>query len=199
LDIFIGSCWAFSAIAAVEGLNKLRTGQLVCLSEQELIDCDHLVNQGCRGGLMEPAFEYIQKNMGISTEKDYPYTGKDGLCDLEKARKHVGRIKGYSTVPANDEKSLQAIVAKQPVSIAIDAGSYEFQLYGSGIFEGFCGVNLNHGVTAVGYGEEGGNKYWIVKNSWGPNWGEGGYIRMKRDSTEKAGLCGIAMQASYPV
>lgn len=197
---FTGSCWAFSAIAAVEGLHKIKTGELVSLSEQELVDCDRGENLGCRGGFMEAAFEYIKVNGGVASEKHYPYKGKDGRCNAQKEKRHAVKIEGYKTVPENDEESLQAIVAMQPVSVAIDAGGYEFQLYDSGIFDGYCGTSLNHGVTAVGYGEEEeGNKYWIVKNSWGTQWGEQGYIRMKRDSSEKSGLCGIAMQASYPV
>ncbi|KAL2937915.1 Senescence-specific cysteine protease SAG12, partial [Bienertia sinuspersici] len=194
-----GSCWAFSAVAAVEGLHKLTTGKLVSLSEQELIDCDRGENLGCQGGYMEAAFEFIVKNGGIASEKQYPYTGRDDRCNKEKQKLHAVKIKGYRTVPVGEEESLKAIVAQQPVSVAIDAGGYEFQLYDSGIFNGFCGTRLNHGVTAIGYGEKGGIKYWIVKNSWGTAWGESGYIRMKRDSSGSSGQCGIAMQASYPV
>lgn len=88
---------------------------------------------------------------------------------------------------------------KQPVSVAIDAGGYDFQFYSGGIFSGNCGKQLNHGVTIVGYGEASNKTYWLVKNSWGDDWGESGYIRMKRDSSDKRGTCGIAMEASYPV
>lgn len=194
-----GSCWAFAAIAAVEGLHKIKTGKLVSLSEQELVDCDRGENLGCNGGFMEAAFEYIKVNGGVASEEEYPYIGKDGTCNKEKEKHHAVKIQGYKTVPADNEESLKAIVARQPVSVAIDAGGYKFQLYDSGIFDGFCGTNLNHGVTAVGYGEKKGIRYWIVKNSWGTRWGEQGYIRMKRDSSKKSGLCGIAKQASYPV
>lgn len=100
---------------------------------------------------------------------------------------------------ANNENRLQAAVAQQPVSVAIDAGGFEFQLYSSGIFSGSCGDQLNHGVAAVGYGESSGRKYWLVKNSWGRDWGESGYIRMRRGSGNKKGICGIAMEPSYPV
>lgn len=187
-------------MAAVEGISKIKTGKLVSLSEQELVDCDVTDdNQGCSGGYMEKAFAYIKEIGGLTTENDYPYNGKDGSCEKDKTEDHAATISGYKKVPANDENSLQAAVAKQPVSVAIDAGGYEFQLYSHGIFSGFCGNQLNHGVTAVGYGDEDGRKYWLVKNSWGTNWGESGYVRMKRGSFNKEGICGIAMEPSYPV
>jgi len=147
---------------------------------------------------MGNAFQYIKKRGGIATEKDYPYQGKDGPCDKAKAR-HKLRLRGYRTVPANREQTLKAMVARHPVSVAIDADGYEFQLYARGIFDGFCGTNLNHGVTVIGYGESKGKRYWLVKNSWGTGWGERGYIRMKRDSSNRRGICGIAMEGSYPI
>lgn len=184
----------------MEGINKIKTGKLVSLSEQELVDCDvNDGNQGCKGGFMNKAFEFIKMNGGITTESDYPYNGKDDPCQKAKTKDHAATISGYETVPANSENNLQAAVARQPVSVAIDAGGYEFQLYSHGVFNGMCGHQLNHGVTVVGYGEDSGKKYWLVKNSWGTNWGESGYVRIERDSADTRGTCGIAMQPSYPV
>lgn len=170
------------------------------LSEQQLVDCDYNEdNQGCNGGLMEKAFDYIVKNGGLTNETDYPYAGQNGQCATAKEKNYAASINGYETVPIKNETALKVAVSMQPVSVAIDAGGLLFQLYDGGIFSGFCGTRLNHGVAAVGYGEEEGRKYWIVKNSWGTEWGEDGYIRMERGIIDKTGKCGIALEPSYPV
>ena len=195
-----GCCWAFSAVAATEGIHKLSTGKLISLSEQELVDCDIKgVDQGCGGGLMDDAFKFIIQNHGLNTEASYPYKGVDGKCNANAAANHAATITGYEDVPANNEKALQKAVTNQPVSVAIDASGSDFQFYKSGVFTGSCGTELDHGVTAVGYGvSDDGRKYWLVKNSWGTEWGEEGYIRMQRGVAAEEGLCGIAMMASYP-
>lgn len=202
-----GSCWAFSTTGSLEGAHFRLTGKLVSLSEQQLVDCSgKFHNQGCNGGLMDNAFEYVKANGGVDTEESYPYHAHQEKCHFNK--KSIGSsCSGYVDIPSGDEEALQQAVALNgPISIAIDATEDKFMLYKDGIFvDDTCnnGENdLDHGVLLVGYGSNStgisGNQqdYWIVKNSWGPEWGEQGYIRMARNLNN---MCGIATAASYPL
>ncbi|XP_028968920.1 cathepsin L [Galendromus occidentalis] len=157
-----GSCWAFSATGSLEGQLSIQNGTLVSLSEQNLLDCSR-ENQGCDGGYMDKAFEYIKKNGGIDTEESYPYTGRKGKCMFKK--KNIGaRVTGHVDVPAEDEQALKLAVAKiGPISVGIDASKDSFRFYKEGIYdESSCSTSqLDHGVLVVGYGSEKGKDYWL--------------------------------------
>jgi len=194
-----GSCWAFSATGSLEGQHFRKTGKLLSLSEQNLVDCSHhWGNNGCNGGVMDNAFRYIKANHGVDTESSYPYNAHENDCHFK--RNSVGETdKGFVDIPQGSESALKKAVATVgPVSVAIDASNESFQFYSHGVYdEPMCDPEgLDHGVLAVGYGTEEGQDYWLVKNSWSDQWGLDGYIRMSRN---KDNQCGIATVASYPL
>ena len=124
-----GSCWSFSATGSMEGAHFLKSGKLVSLSEQQLVDCSTGEGNRCFGGLMDYAFQYVEENHGIDTEKDYPYFATSGSCNAAKAKKHAATFSSFVDVDHNDEDALKAAVAQQPVSVAIEADQPAFQFY----------------------------------------------------------------------
>jgi C1A family cysteine protease len=199
-----GSCWAFSATGAIEGAHFVATGELVSLSEQNLMDCDP-IDHACEGGLMEDAFKFEESQNGLCTEEEYPYLATDdSACSTECTKVPHSQVKDYIDIPEGDKHGLIASIVMQPTSIAMDAGSLTFQFYSTGVFtDDSCGAtgSIDHGVLAVGYGvdEDSGHKYFKVKNSWGNGWGEGGYFRIKRDSKNEFGTCAVLAYMTAPI
>lgn len=198
-----GSCWAFSAIGALEGAWVIATGNRTVLSEQQLVDCSVAQrNHGCQGGLPEGAFWYAQGH-ALCTSESYPYLASDGVCRERgqgcKVGIPQGAVAGYRDVARDDPDALMEAVMHGPVSVAIEADRQVFQLYSSGVLSSpQCGMQVNHAVLVAGYGTEGNLRYWLVRNSWSPRWGEQGYVRLLRGKGG-SGECGILTLASYPV
>ena len=197
-----GSCWTFSATGAIEGAWAVSKGQLIDLSEEQLVECAtgmQYGSHGCSGGQMEGAFKYVIEH-GQCALSAYPYTSGNGQSGSCQSCQPVAHVSSCSDVNPNDQISLKAAVAQQPVAIAIEADTRYFQSYSSGVLtSSSCGTTLDHGVLIVGYGTENGIDYWLVKNSWSTTWGDKGYVKIARsDSTNDAGICGIAMDPSFP-
>ncbi|EKX39047.1 hypothetical protein GUITHDRAFT_154556 [Guillardia theta CCMP2712] len=200
-----GSCWSFSTTGAVEGAWVVAGHPLISLSEEELVQCDTKSDQGCNGGLMDNAYAWIIQNGGIAAEDVYPYisgNGTTGVCHVAFLSKKVASISDWCDLKPEDESDLELALVQQPVAVAIEADQSSFQFYNGGVLPAKkCGTKLDHGVLAVGYGYDKKHKmhYWIVKNSWGAEWGDEGYIRLeKMPKKTKHSACGIAKAASYP-
>ncbi|GFQ84133.1 cathepsin L [Trichonephila clavata] len=195
-----GACYAFSATGALEGQHKKKSGKLISLSEQNILDCSRKEgNLGCEGGWMDQAFKYVEVNHGIDTEASYPYVEEVQSCHFKKSE--VGATcTGFIDLPSGNEDALKTALATiGPISVAMNAEG-PFRSYKSGIYDPeYCfgdSGSLNHGVLAVGYGTENGKDYWLIKNSWGTSFGMKGYVKIRRN---KNNFCGIATKASYPL
>eukprot|EP00931_Biecheleriopsis_adriatica_P122647 TRINITY_DN97653_c0_g1_i1.p1 TRINITY_DN97653_c0_g1~~TRINITY_DN97653_c0_g1_i1.p1 ORF type:complete len:519 (+),score=120.88 TRINITY_DN97653_c0_g1_i1:59-1558(+) len=197
-----GACWAFAAAGAIEGAWKIAGGGLLTLSTQQFTDCagGKWGNHGCEGGNPALAFMYARYN-DLCTYGSYRYEAVEGTCRQSNCAVGVpaGGVRGYKAVAPDDEQALMAAVTTGPVAVAIEADAMVFQLYKGGIIKSpDCGTKIDHGVLLVGYGTEKGTDYWLIKNSWGPLWGDGGYVRLARGVTG-AGECGVLTMSSYPV
>eukprot|EP00562_Extubocellulus_spinifer_P000490 CAMPEP_0178480570 /NCGR_PEP_ID=MMETSP0696-20121128/5766_1 /TAXON_ID=265572 /ORGANISM="Extubocellulus spinifer, Strain CCMP396" /LENGTH=387 /DNA_ID=CAMNT_0020108019 /DNA_START=36 /DNA_END=1199 /DNA_ORIENTATION=+ len=202
-----GSCWAFSAVGAIEGARFIDTGDLDSLSVQELVDCDREEDKGCSGGLMDNAFLFDEHSGGLCSEEDYPYTGWAGLISGCKKDKGVCEDVAHTEVSSfvdvgHADSDLMKAISHQPVSVAIEADGSGFQFYKEGVYNEECGTNIDHGVLAVGYARRGDDgPYYLIKNSWGSTWGDSGFIKISQKSANAAeeGQCGILMAASRPI
>lgn len=194
-----GACWAFSAAGAIEGSYCIKHRRLVSLSVQQMVDCaGRQGNEGCDGGEMNAAFEYVMDHGGLCAAREYPYIADEGRC-RDRCEPLV-TITGFADVPPRSAKALRASVAlRGPTTVAIQADQTPFQFYRSGVFDGTCGTALNHGVLVVGYGTEKDQDYWLIKNSWGRGWGDAGYIKISASTESTSGKCGILLEPSYAV
>jgi len=208
-----GTCWSFSAVASLESAHFKKTGNLVSLSEQNIVECTtsdafgyhfkHTCNGFSAGGLPKNGINYAISN-GIETEESYPYSPERLRTDYEcqfSESKVAATFTDIESIPSGSEAALQKALADvgTVVSVGIDARQPSFQFYRSGVYnDPICSsVKLDHGVAVVGYGTtENGEDYWIVKNSWGTRWGEDGYIKIARNENNK---CGVATNAVYAI
>jgi len=196
-----GSCWAFSTTGSMESDYAINGGALTSLSEQQLVDCSTSYgNLGCDGGWYYYAWNYAAATGGLCTEAAYPYAGVDQQCKSSSCGKKYNTPSTYTSVTADDESALQVAAASGCISVAIEADQFAFQYYSSGVLTGTCGTSIDHAVLVVGYGTESGQDYWKVKNSWGIDWGEAGYVLICRDCNENGveGECGINMYPAFP-
>jgi C1A family cysteine protease len=191
-----GSCWAFSSVSAFESAHFIHAGVLEKYSEQQLVDCVNLC-AGCNGGLQSYAFRYYESHFAMY-EASYPYTAMDGTCSYSSSDNSGIKAKGWANVTASNVTDMKAALSIAPLSVAIQANQFCFQMYSSGVFTNTkCGTSLDHATNVVGWATDATDgDYWIMRNSWGASWGEAGYMYVK--IVDGDGLCGIQMEPQYP-
>jgi len=189
-----GSCWAFTTGDSISGLWAIKTGLLFAVSVQEIVDCSGPEgNQGCNGGLITNAMQWVIDNGGICDWQEYAYVGVQGQC-MSANCTNVATVKAFVNVPTLDEAALMDATYQTVVSTAVEADQAVFQFYTSGIIDSpTCGTELDHGMTVIGWGTDAGVDYWILRNMWGEDWGEQGYVRLVRGKD----MCGLAMEPTY--
>lgn len=189
-----GSCYAYSIAQSIEGQVFKRTGKILSLSPQQIVDCSvSFGNQGCTGGSLRNTLRYLEATGGIMRFNDYKYTGRKGKCQFVPELAVVN-VTSWAIMPSRDEKAIQAAVAHiGPVAVSINATPRTFQLYSDGIYDddNCSSSSVNHAMLVVGYTPD----YWILKNWWGDQWGEDGYMRIRKGKN----ACGIANYAAYSV
>ena len=195
-----GSCWAFSSVASMEGVHATVSGNLMQFAEQQLVDCAFLPygNLGCGGGLEQNAFTYYKDHAAIARDVYRSYSASRGTCMDGQVEDTGVYAASYTDVTSGSQAQVKAAVASHPISVAIEADKFVFQMYSSGIFnEESCGTNLDHAVALVGYGSENGQDYYILRNSWGTTWGEDGYMKIATNG-DGDGICGVQNSPTYP-
>ncbi|XP_017853478.1 cathepsin L1 [Drosophila busckii] len=189
-----GSCYAFSIAESIEGQIFKRTGRILDLSVQQIVDCSiSYGNQGCTGGSLRNTLKYLQATGGLMRSDDYKYTSKKGKCQFVRDLSVVN-VTSWAILPVNDESSIQAAVAHiGPVAVSINATPKTFQLYSDGVYNDISclSTSVNHAMLVIGFDKD----FWILKNWWGERWGESGYMRMRKGIN----LCGIANYAAYAI
>jgi len=199
-----GSCYAFSATGSLEGILYKKTGRMVDISEQNIVDCSDIPgyfhNSGCDGGLTQDTFDFIRYQGGVALTSDYPYKGNVGQCRY-RPKSSNPTVQGWLRTEEGNEDELAAAIAEVgPITVAMNAACRAVMFYKSGVFSDpsckSANEELDHAVLCVGYGHQDGRDFWLIKNSWGPTWGEKGYIKIERNANN---MCGIATDSAYPV
>lgn len=189
-----GSCWTFSGVTVMESAHFLATGDLLSLSEQQIVDCDSLA--GCQGGQEKNVLTYAEKHE-MCSETEYPYNGKSHLFCHAKGCDTGVEVTTVHSVKSESAQAMKEALQSNPITVAVDANCDDFMYYSSGVLTKSCGTGLDHAIAAVGYGSDNGQEYWIIRNSWAASWGEEGYIRMAIEETG-AGVCGVQMESYWP-